>query len=52
MKYIFMTSMTRSRWLSIWRGLSGVRKVNYSNSAAAGLSSFNKVLALLFGAII
>ena len=33
-------------------GLSGVRKVNYSNSAAAGLSSFNKVLALLFGAII
>ena len=32
-------------------GLSGVRKVNYSNSAAAGLSSF-KVLALLFGAII
>ena len=33
-------------------GLSGVRKVNYSNSAAAGLSSFNKVLALLLGAII
>ena len=33
-------------------GVSGVRKVNYSNSAAAGLSSFNKILAMLFGAII
>lgn len=33
-------------------GLSGVRKVNYSNSAAAGLSSFNKILAMLFGVII
>lgn len=33
-------------------GLSGVRKVNYSNSAAAGLASFNRILALLFGAII
>lgn len=32
--------------------LPGIRKVNYSNSAAAGLASFNKVLALLFGAII
>lgn len=33
-------------------GISGVRKVNYSNSAAAGLASLNKMLALLFGAII
>ena len=33
-------------------GLSGVRKVNYSNSAAAGLASFNKILGLLFGALI
>ena len=32
--------------------LDGIRKVNYSNSAAAGLSSFNKILALLFGVII
>ena len=32
--------------------LRGVRKVNYSNSAAAGLASFNKILALLFGVII
>ena len=34
------------------QGINGVRKVNYSNSAAAGLSSFNKILALLFGVII
>lgn len=32
--------------------LQGIRKVNYSNSAAAGLASFNKILALLFGTII
>ncbi len=32
--------------------IPGVRKVNYSNNAAAGLSSFNKILALLFGTII
>ena len=32
--------------------VEGVRKVNYSNSAAAGLSSFNRILALLFGVII
>ena len=32
--------------------LDGIRKVNYSNSAAAGLASFNKILALLFGVII
>ena len=31
--------------------IPGVRKVNYSNNAAAGLSSFNKILALLFGTI-
>lgn len=32
--------------------IPGIRKVNYSNSAAAGLSSFNRILALLFGTII
>ncbi len=32
--------------------VEGVRKVNYSNSAVAGLSSFNKILTLLFGVII
>lgn len=30
----------------------GVRKVNYSNSAAAGLLNFNRILAMLFGAMI
>lgn len=32
--------------------LEGVRRVNYSNSAAAGLSSFNKVIGLLSVVII
>lgn len=34
------------------QSVTGVRKVNYSNSAVAGLSSFNKILTLLFGVII
>lgn len=38
--------------VSYLEGVGGVRKVNYSNSAAAGLSSFNKILAMLFGVII
>lgn len=33
-------------------GIPGVRKVNYSNSAAAGLSSFNKMVGLLSALII
>lgn len=32
--------------------VDGVRKVNYSNSAVAGLSSFNKILTMLFGVLI
>ena len=32
--------------------VEGVRKVNYSNSAVAGLSSFNKILTMLFGVLI
>ena len=32
--------------------LNGVRKVNYCSTAAAGLTSFNRILAMLFGAII
>ena len=32
--------------------VDGVRKVNYSNSAVAGLSSFNKILSMLFGVLI
>lgn len=38
--------------VSYLEGVEGVRRVNYSNSAAAGLSSFNKILAMLFGVII
>lgn len=38
--------------VSYLEGVDGVRRVNYSNSAAAGLSSFNKILAMLFGVII
>ena len=34
------------------QSVNGVRKVNYSNSAVAGLSSFNRILTLLFGVII
>ena len=34
------------------KSIDGVRKVNYSNSAATGLASFNKILGLLFGALI
>lgn len=33
-------------------GIDGVRRVNYSNSAAAGLSSFNKMIGLLSALII
>ena len=32
--------------------VEGVRKVNYSNSAVAGLSSFNKILKMIFGVLI
>lgn len=42
----------QSNMVQYLEGLSGVRKVNYSNSAAAGLSSFNRILAMLFGVII
>lgn len=34
------------------QNMTGVRKVNYSNSAVAGLSSFNKILTLLCGVIL
>ena len=34
------------------QSIDGVRKVNYSNSAATGLASFNKILGLLFGVLI
>ena len=34
------------------QNVTGVRKVNYSNSAVAGLSSFNRILTLLCGVIL
>lgn len=34
------------------QSVDGVRKVNYSNSAVAGLSSFNKMLMMVFGMLI
>lgn len=38
--------------VSYLQGLSGVRQVNYSSSAVAGFSSFNRVLGLLSAVII
>lgn len=38
--------------VSYLQNVAGVRKVNYSNSAVAGLSSFNKILTLLCGVIL
>lgn len=50
---IFLRDITKQdAMVSYLNGLPGIRKVNYSSSAAAGLSSFNKILAMLFGAII
>lgn len=50
---IFLNNITdQDEMVSYLESLTGVRKVNYSNSAATGLASFNKILGLLFGAII
>ena len=50
---IYLNNITdQDAFVSYLEGISGVRKVNYSNSAAAGLASFNNILGLLFGAII
>ena len=38
--------------VSYLQNVTGVRKVNYSNSAVAGLSSFNRILTLLCGVIL
>lgn len=42
----------QSKMVTYLESLDGVRKVNYSNSAAAGLTSFNTVVGLLSVAII
>lgn len=43
---------TQDEMVAYLQGLSGVRQVNYSNSAAAGFGSFNRVLRLLSAVII
>lgn len=42
----------QDKMVTYLQGIEGVRKVNFSNSAAAGLSSFNKVIGLLSVAVI
>ncbi len=50
---IFLKDISRQgQFVAYLNGLSGVRRVNYSNSAAAGLSSFNTVVGLLSVVII
>lgn len=50
---IFLNNISdQDRMVSYLESLDGVRKVNYSSTAAAGLTSFNRILAMLFGAII
>lgn len=50
---IFLLDITaQPDMVSYLEGLPGVRQVNYSNSAVAGLASFNRILAMLFGVII
>ena len=45
---IFLNDIeTQDQVVSFIAAIPGVRKVNYSNSAAAGLSSFNKMIGLL-----
>lgn len=43
---------TQAEMVSYLEGLEGVRRVNYSNAAAAGLSSFNTAVGLLSVAVI
>lgn len=50
---IFLKDISyQSTMVAYLESLDGVRKVNYSNSAAAGLTSFNTVVGLLSVAII
>ena len=47
---IFLTDIAdQGPMVEYLESVAGVRKVNYSNSAVAGLSSFNKILTLVFG---
>lgn len=50
---IFLNNISdQSSVVSYLESLDGVRKVNYSNTAAEGLLGFNRMLAMLFGVII
>lgn len=50
---IFLNDISKqSQFVAYLNGLNGVRRVNYSNSAAAGLTSFNTVIGLLSVVII
>lgn len=50
---IFLNDISKqSQFVAYLNGLNGVRRVNYSNSAAAGLTSFNTVVGLLSVVII
>lgn len=50
---IFLNNISdQSSVVSYLESLDGVCKVNYSNTAAEGLLSFNRMLAMLFGVII
>lgn len=43
---------SQDRIVEYLNGIDGVRQVNYSNTAVAGFSNFNKIIGLLSGAII
>ena len=50
---IFLNNISdQSSVVSYLESLDGVRKVNYSNTAAEGLLSFNRLLAMVFDVII
>ncbi len=50
---IFLNDISKQgQFVAYLQNLDGVRRVNYSNSAAAGLSSFNTVVGLLSAVII
>lgn len=50
---IFLNDISnQNEMVTYLQGLKGIRRVNYSNTAAEGLSSFNKVIGILSVAII
>ncbi len=50
---IYLNDVSDQPDMAVWlENQPGVRQVNYSNNAAAGLTSFNRILAVLFGVII